>query len=280
MVPAKDYYEDNDQAWVVRTLGPTRMRQAEVILQRLRPRLAAEDGLLDYGSGLGFFVRKARQSGIQHVAGADVSSIALDHLRQDGIPGISLAPTHASLDAELRQKAPFAARAVSFLDVLEHFDANPVLLLRDWLRTTWSGLQYLVIKVPVSNGSFYRLANAVRRIGMVGPIKQLYQVGSVPPHFNYFSRRSLGLWFDQVGLRVVDQWGDRDFEPDSLLDRLRFSVPRLPSLARWAGRLVAVGVETAGLFDSCISVLEIDWPKLEKQTSHASSSAYNLTAVA
>jgi hypothetical protein len=115
-----------------------------------------------------------------------------------------------------------------------------------------------VIKVPVSDGFFYQLANALRRVGMVRPLLQLYQVGTFPPHFHYYSKRSLRQLFDRAGLRVVEQWGDLDFEPDALLERLQFAAPLSGRLGRLASRLASALIRTGKRFDAQITILEVD----------------------
>ena len=60
------------------------------------------------------------------------------------------------------------------------------------------------------------------QFGVAGPLEQLYQVGTVPPHLNYFSPRSLRLLLESCGLSLVEMTGDLDFEPNLLPDRVHF----------------------------------------------------------
>ena len=117
---------------------------------------------------------------------------------------------------------------------------------------TWPRLPFLerVKKVKEAGFSHYEfwpwrpkdidaILKLNQELGLTRPLLQLYQVGTFPPHFQYYSRRSLGLLFRLLGLRVVEQWGDADFEPDELLDRLWAAAPLPPRLGRLAGRTAA-----------------------------------------
>ncbi len=115
------------------------------------------------------------------------------------------------------------------LDVIEHFPPEE---LESWLRSIlWQlpTVRLVVLKLPDSAGPLYRLASALAHTRTVGALEQLYQVGTWPPHLNYFSRDSLHRLLPRVGLRAFETWSDPDFEPATLVDRVQAlrTAPRL-----------------------------------------------------
>lgn len=254
----RDYHEQYDQSSYLNSLRATRLRQAGQILKRLEAVAPVKDGLLDYGSGRGFLLEKARQIGLHKIAGAETSPIGLAQLRGQSVPAVALDEKDPCLLRGLDLLLPFEPRVISFLDVLEHFQGDPVRLLSDWLPAASSKLRALVVKVPVSDGFFYRVADLLRKLGMVEPLMQLYQVGTYPAHFHYYSKQSLSRLFGRLGLRVLDQWGDLDFEPATLLERLRFSLPVAPRMARFISRSASAMIEAGQLFDCRICILAVE----------------------
>lgn len=63
----------------------------------------------------------------------------------------------------------------------------------------------ILINVPVSSGLLFRLARALRALGIEYPFDRLWQKGFVSPHLHYFARPSLTRLFASHGLRLVDE---------------------------------------------------------------------------
>jgi hypothetical protein len=238
-----DYYDNTPQdPRFVESLGVTRKRQARAILTRFSRLLGAPQSWLDFGCGRGWFLREARSFGVATVGGFDASALATTALSAEGFAMArsrgedALWPDWSTLAVPPQQ--------VSLLDVLEHFpgsEARKVLLrLRDELPS----LSALIIKVPVSEGIFFRTAQAARKFAP-GPYRQLHQTGTFPPHYHYFCRGSLRSLLEQTGFQLVDTWGDRDV--DDLF-------ARMPAIAHWPGG--ALAARGAGLFpaDSQIAI--------------------------
>jgi hypothetical protein len=83
------------------------------------------------------------------------------------------------------------------------------------------------VKVPVADGLLYRLAGALARIRIFGPLDQLYQVGTDPPHLSYFTRRSLDAFLSARSLGVVRRLDLLEFDPRSFGGRVA-ALRRLP----------------------------------------------------
>jgi hypothetical protein len=180
---------------------------------------------------------------MRHVAGLDTSAMAVDAAIQRGfeahlLPDDEKQASGRSFPAGLS----FTPRILMLLDVLEHFPSDQVVsALADLVRASQASLELVVVKVPVADGILFRAARAIARLGACGPLEQLYQYGTWPPHFSYFSRRSLRLLLHRAGLRLVREFGDADFEPESLSRRVQ-ALGRFPTVSArplsWLGRLL------------------------------------------
>src|SRR5207249_2537480 len=104
---------------------------------------------------------------------------------------------------------------------IEHFPADRLSSMFagivDQLRPD---LELVAIKVPVSDGLLYRTASVLARARVSGPLDQLYQVGTFPPHYSYFSRRSLAEFLARHGLRQVDAFGVLEFDASTFGSRV------------------------------------------------------------
>jgi hypothetical protein len=254
-----DYHQQYDLGPFLASLEATRLRQADLIIDRLQG-FGAFDRLLDFGAGRGWFLRRCRERGAEQLVGSDNSLLALKGLSEWGIPSIP-APSLEHMGEDLERwlaSLPFPPRVVSFLDVIEHFPENRAQELITRITKSLIGrLEWVVIKVPVSEGFLYRLARKMRWAGICGPLEQLYQVGTHPPHFHYFSRRSLRRFISNCSLREVERIEDFDFEPESLGARVG-ALRRIPdSAASAAGRLLGKGIALTKAYDSQILLLRV-----------------------
>jgi hypothetical protein len=246
-----DYHDQYDQGGFLASLATTRQRQAAVIIDLIRGRLSEPDGLLDFGAGRGWFLEACRAAGFRSLAGADTSELAVRSLAQRRFAAIALSPTAADYAVALEQ-LPFRPRVLTMLDVVEHFRPDQLEgLLGNVLRGLRPELELVVIKVPNAGGLFYRGARLLVRAGIAGPIEQLYQVGTDPPHFNYFTHRSMRRLLESLGLTVLDVKGDREFEPESLGQRAR-PLAGIPAIGRVAGSTAAGLANLTGWHDAAI----------------------------
>lgn len=229
-----DYHLHTPQSSAFLTsLETTRRRQAGVILARFKALCPRPDGWLELGSGRGWFLEEAKAAGVAPLAGFDPSALATRWLRERGFEGAeSLAespqwPNWSSLS--------FAPSVASALDVVEHFPRHSATAALRRLGAELPSLRWLIVKVPISNGVMYRAARALRRI-YPGPYRQMYQVGTSPPHHHYFSIRSFRLLLASAGFEVAEMWTDPD------VDNLFHRIPRLARLpgGAFAARAIQV----------------------------------------
>lgn len=244
-----DYHRQYDDGAFLDALRATRVRQASRILGSIRRVAPAARSLLDFGCGRGWFLDAASRAGFGPLAGADGSALAIELLRDRGVDAVQV--TDGGSAEALAGALEFTPQVMTLLDVVEHFPAAAAVeRLTALVRALRPEL--VVVKVPVRNGLLYRSAVALARVGAPAAIEQLYQVGTDPPHRAYFSRRSLERFLTRVGLRPLEVFGDRDFEPEHLAARAR-ALAGAPRLARGAGALAAAAA-ACGLEDAAVAI--------------------------
>jgi hypothetical protein len=198
----------------------TRRRQAARILDGIARRFASADGLLDVGCGRAALLIAASERGVRDLAGADTSAEAMRLLEARGIAAVPMAVADGRIDLDA-SRLPFRPRVVTLLDVIEHF---PPERLAEWLGAALACVAAgdgVVIKVPTSGGFLFRLARTLARLRLArGPLRQLYQAGTFPPHYHYFGAASLRRLLERSGLEVVAIERDLDFEPGRFSARL------------------------------------------------------------
>jgi SAM-dependent methyltransferase len=230
--PEGDYHRQYDQGRFLESLEATRRRQATRIVDLLGQLIARPDHILDVGCGRGWFLDTCRRSGMRHVAGADVSPLAVAELNARGGEAHRLEDWGSGGAWPRPLPLSFEPRILTLLDVVEHFPADRLLQMLRGLLETWSrGLEVVVIKTPVSDGFLFRLSRLLARSGIAGPYEQLFQIGTHPPHFHYFSSESLRRLAGAADLECRGAIGDLDFEPETLGDRVNV-LSGLPRVVR------------------------------------------------
>jgi hypothetical protein len=248
--PARDYHEQYDDGPFLEALRATRVRQAGRLIGLLRRHVPSLSGVVDFGAGRGWFLETCRSAGIAPIAGVDTSRVSVEGLEASGIEARLV--TEGEPAADVLSLLSFRPRVVTLLDVLEHFPPERLEpTLRRIVRACGSGLEIVVVKVPVP-GLLYAGAAALCRAGAPGPLLQLYQAGTWPPHFNYFSRTSAERLMAAAGLSVIQRIGDPDYEPDSLGQRIGAARWAAVAVARIGGEALAAAVRITRRFDSMV----------------------------
>ncbi|MEA2465760.1 MAG: hypothetical protein QOJ98_3507 [Acidobacteriota bacterium] len=208
-----NYADVDDQAYL-QSIGKVRRAQAEVIVAFVREHGGGGDWL-DVGCGYGYVLDAARAAGFA-VRGIEPDAKAAAAARER-IGDV----TRGLLD---EQTAP--ADVLSTLDVIEHLhdlDAFAQLAARK-ARTFW------VIKVPSSDGLFYKVAHALR---VDGAVRRLWQSEYEHPHTVYFDEGTLARFLDNNRFDVVAKRYLDEVPNGTVIDRLTLD-GRMP---RWKAAL-------------------------------------------
>jgi hypothetical protein len=245
-----DYHRQYDEGAFLHALRATRTRQAQRILSLLRRHLPDVSHVADFGAGRGFFLAACKDAGLCPLAGLDTSPLAIEGLQANGIEA-HLLKEHEAPFIGLRRLS-FPPRVIAFLDVIEHFPPGELAArVRGAVAAAGEGFALLVIKVPVP-GLLYAGASILSRLGAHGPLRQLYQAGTWPPHFSYFSHTSLRQLLSDCDLTVVQAIGDADFEASTFPDRVGAGGPLARAVTLAAGAALAAVVRHLGWFDSTL----------------------------
>jgi SAM-dependent methyltransferase len=250
-----DYHLGYDQHEFVAALRATRRRQAARLLDALGELAAPPRSVFDFGCGRGFFLEVAAERGGLRLAGGDVSELALELLAKRGLPALRL-DTQLPFERLRLAELPFIPEVITFLDVIEHFPGDLRARLQRWLLELHPGVRYVVLKVPVRDGLLFSFANLARRGGVDGFGRQLFQSGTYPPHYQYFTRRSLDQLVLDLGLEPRAVLDDLDFEPPELGRRLASRGRAIRALAPALGMCLGAVVRATGRMDSRIVIAE------------------------
>ena len=192
-------YADVDTDAYLQSIGRVRQAQGEEIVAFARQH-GAKGEWLDVGCGYGYVLDAARAAGFS-VRGIEPNVTAVQAARARGID-----VHHGYLD----EHTP-SADIVSTLDVLEHLHDMDAFaeLVKAKTHRLW------VIKVPSSDGLFFRIAHALR---IRGAVERLWQTKYEHPHTVYFDESTLSRFlrnhgFDIVAMRYLEEIPTRTVVP-------------------------------------------------------------------
>jgi len=198
--------------WRPQALEALRRQNFARILDALDDRrsLAGCD-LLEVGCGDGWFLELAAARGA-HAVGLEPDGHVAASPRERGLD-IRIGWFPDDLDAEDRYDV------VVFNDVFEHLP-DPLSALRECRAMLREG-GLLVLNLPDSGGVLYRVACALARIRIVGPLGRLWQQGLESPHLFYFDDANLSRLCGRAGFRTVHRESLTSFRAQGLWHRIR-----------------------------------------------------------
>jgi SAM-dependent methyltransferase len=157
---------------------------------------------LDVGCGHGYVLEAARAAGFRARGiepNADAAAVA-------EVRGLEV--SRGELD---ESTAP--SGIVSTLDVLEHLDD-----INAFARLVRSKAQMWLIKVPSSEGMFYRVAHALH---IRSAVERLWQTRYEHPHLVYFDASSLERFLLEHGFEIVGRRYLQEVPARTIVSRLR-----------------------------------------------------------
>jgi hypothetical protein len=112
-----------------------------------------------------------------------------------------------------------SAGALSTLDVLEHIPRAELASFASAVHRTLEANGLWIIKVPSSEGLFFRIAHTLH---LRPAIRRLWQSDYASPHTVYFDRRTLSAFLRRHGFEAVAHRYLADVPSGTALARLRF----------------------------------------------------------
>ena len=208
-------YADVDARAYLDSIARVRRVQGEEIVAFAREHVRGGEWL-DVGCGFGFVLEAARAAGFG-VRGLEPDATAAHAARER---------LGAAIEQGTLTETTAAADVVSALDVIEHLDDVNAFaqLVRRKARALW------VIKVPSSEGLFFRVAHALR---LRGAVRRLWQADYEHPHTLYFDRATLTRFLARNGFAVVAARYLDELPVATAVDRLTLD----GGMPRWRARL-------------------------------------------
>lgn len=207
-------YADVDDAAYLQSIGRVRRTQGEAIVAFVREHQPTGEWL-DVGCGFGYVLEAARAAGFR-VRGIEPVAKAAQAAR-DRV---------GDVEQGVLEETTSEADVLSTLDVIEHLDDLDAFarLVKRKARALW------VVKVPSSEGLFFRIAHALR-IGSA--VKRLWQSDYAYPHTVYFDRATLTRFIGNHGFDVVAAHYLAEVPTHTAVDRLTLDA----GMPRWKARL-------------------------------------------
>ena len=210
-------YANVDLRAYLRSVGALRDAQSASILSWLRPHVRPGARVLDVGCGFGSFLQRARDMGCA-VSGIEPDPDACAGACQVLGEGVVRQGTLQHLVLP-----PGSADIVASLDVLEHVPPPEHAAFARAITHVLVRGGLWVIKVPSTEGLYYRLSALATRIAPglgAAPMRRLWQTDYEFPHTVYFSRASLHMWLQRHGFTVVDSCYLPEVPIRTVIDRL------------------------------------------------------------
>lgn len=207
-------YADVDAEAYLQSIGRVRRAQGETIAAFVREHGGTGEWL-DVGCGFGYVLEAAKAAGFR-VRGIEPDPSAARAARERA----------GNVEEGFLTESTGPADVLSTLDVLEHLDDLGAFagLVKRKARKLW------VIKVPSSDGLFFRVAHALR---IRRAVERLWQAGYEHPHTVYFDESSLRRFLGKHGFEVVAVRYLDEVPANTVVERLTLD----GSMPRWKARL-------------------------------------------
>jgi SAM-dependent methyltransferase len=195
-----------------RGLAPIRLANFRTVFEHLSIFTPLESlRVLDVGCAYGWFLEAAMARRMTAV-GLEPDARTAQIARAKGLDVVQgyfpdSLPDAASFDV------------VVFNDVLEHIPGVNRILAASGQALKRNG--FLVLNLPSSSGSLFRLASIAARLGWLAPWKRLWQLAFPSPHVYYFNRTNLDVALQAHGFHRVAARSTRVFHPKGLWSRLK-----------------------------------------------------------
>jgi 2-polyprenyl-3-methyl-5-hydroxy-6-metoxy-1,4-benzoquinol methylase len=172
-------------------IGRLRQRQASEIVKLARANVP-RGAWLDIGCGPGYLLTEAANAGFS-VRGIEpdpkAASLACERIGGDAVR-----------EGFFRESETPAVDVISTLDVLEHIELSDLPAFANDVRKSLRSGGVWVIKVPSTDGLYFRIAHA---LGLTRQIERVWQIGYRSPHTVYFAYSTLVRFLALNGFEVT-----------------------------------------------------------------------------
>lgn len=201
-----------DEQMRTRALRPIRMANFRHILEQCVPLLPSHARLLDVGCAHGWFLEAAEDKGYQPFG------IEPDETMTALAKSIGYNVIAGSFPDALPAEKTYDI--ITFNDVFEHLQnlSGAIAGIHDHLEA--AGL--VMLNLPLSDGSFFRLARVAARFGWKSPLSRLWQRGLPSPHRSYFSTSTIVRFMQQNGFTLVKSGVLDSIVTRGLFERIRY----------------------------------------------------------
>ncbi len=197
---------------VIPGLEELRLKNFEVLLDQLeKVKILQGARLLEVGSARGWFLEAAVRRGVQ-VQGIEPAAVNAEVSRKNG-----LAVEIGFFPNDLKNCGPFDL--VIFNDVFEHLPKPSAVIQAVQSLLKPGGIA--VINLPSSKGVLFLIASFLSRLGVVGPLARLWQMGMPSPHVSYFSPENLNLLIQRhSNLQLLKRFSMQSVSRQGLASRI------------------------------------------------------------
>lgn len=161
------------------------------LLSKISALTQAKNKLLDVGCAHGWFLELAQKQ-------FDVLGIEPDQAIFDQASKLGLPMRLGYFPAVLNSTEKFDV--IVFNDVIEHIPDIQSAVKACHHHLSPDGL--LVLNLPNSNGTFYRLSKIFTYLSFSGFFDRMWQVGMPSPHVHYFNQQNLGSLLNDQGFKI------------------------------------------------------------------------------
>lgn len=183
-----------DEQFREKGLRSLRIENFNKLLKAVKYHDRSSGTLLDVGCAHGWFLEAAQKNGFQ-VLGIEPDSNVYNTTSRRG-----LTVRQGFFPEVLSANERFDV--IVFNDVFEHIPDVKAVLAGCRAHLMPSGM--LVLNLPSSKGSFYKLARLLSKIGFNGFFERLWQKGLPSPHLHYFNSTNLHKLLQDNGFEVID----------------------------------------------------------------------------
>lgn len=239
-----DDYQRIDMTKYQESIGVMRRTEAKQLVSLVGRNSPARRTWYDIGCGIGSVLKEALRAGYA-VSGAEPDALAR------GIASESLGG--AQLDSRFdRQSVPDESQGViSMLDVLEHIAPEDLASMARLVRTKLAPGGLWLLKVPSTDGLFYRLAHlaAAMSARAASPvIRRLWMMNYISPHRIYFREATLRRFIKRMGFEPADVLYTNAIPTGTILSRLRFD----DTIPVWLSFVLAAPIAALNLVEGLL----------------------------